>query len=72
MKKDKRIHVSSTELRVNLAKLKSDVRNAYKAMKKVLPEAVKNSEIKRFGSASHIILPREYSGKKATIIIRKK
>ena len=72
MKKDKRFHISSTELRINLTKLKSDVKKAYKTMAKIIPEAVKNSEIKKFGQASHVILPRQYAGKKATVIIRKK
>lgn len=40
-------------------------------MKKVLPEAINNKEIKSFGNASHITLPKEYAGKKATIIIKR-
>jgi len=40
-------------------------------MTKILPEAIKDAEIKRFGNASHIILPKNYSGKRATVIIKK-
>ena len=70
-KQDKRIELSSKEIKVNLEKLQQDVKRAYDSMKKVLPESIRDREIKRFGNASHIILPKEYAGKKATIIIRK-
>ena len=70
-KLEKRIEINSRELRINLAKLKNDVKHAYKKMTKILPRAVKDTEIKRFGNASHIILPRQYSGKRATVIIKK-
>lgn len=41
-------------------------------MKKLnVPEKVLDREIKPFGNASHIILPKEYSNKKAKVIIRK-
>ena len=71
-KKDKRIHIDSKELRVNLAKLKGDVKGAYKSLAKLLPEAVKDLEVKKFGNASHIVLPKHFSGKRATVIIRKR
>lgn len=67
----KRIELNSRELRINLERLRKDVKNAYETMKKVLPEAIKDAEIKRFGNASHIILPKEYAGKRATVIIKK-
>lgn len=70
-KQTKRVELTSKELRINLGKLKGDVVNAYKIMTKVLPEAVKDMDIKRFGNASHIILPKEYAGKRATVIIKK-
>jgi len=70
-KKARRIELSSEELRINLRKLRGDINNAYKTMTKVLPEAVKDVEVKRFGNASHIILPKEYSGKRAIVIIKK-
>ena len=70
-KKDKRIEVSSKEIRVNLEKLQEDVKRAYDTMKKVLPESITNKEIKPFGNASHIILPKEYANKKAIVIIKK-
>jgi len=70
-KEVKRIELNSKELRVNLEKLKGDVKNAYDTMTKILPEAIKDAEIKRFGNASHIILPRRYSGKKATVIVKR-
>ena len=71
MKKNKRIELSSKEIKINLEKFQADVKKAYDSMKKVLPEAINNKEIKSFGNASHIILPKEYAGKKATIIIKK-
>jgi putative transposon-encoded protein len=70
-KKDRRIQITSKEIRVNLEKLQQDVKRAYESMKKVLPESIKNTEIKTFGNASHIILPKEYAGKKAMVIITK-
>lgn len=69
-KVEKRLEINSKELRVNLEKLQEDVKNVYESMKKVVPEAVKNAEIKKFGNASHIILPKEHAGKKATVIIK--
>ena len=69
-KKDKRIQISRKELRINLEKLQSDVENVYQTLKKMVPESITNKEIKGFGNASHIILPKEYAGKKATVIIR--
>lgn len=70
-KQNKRIELSSKEIRVNLERLQQDVKRAYNSMKKVLPESIRDREIKPFGNASHIILPKEYAHKKATIIIRK-
>ncbi|HEB47032.1 MAG TPA: DUF2080 family transposase-associated protein [Candidatus Pacearchaeota archaeon] len=70
-KKVKRVELNSKELRVNLEKLREDVKNAYDTMKKLIPEAIKDIEVKPFGNASHIILPKEYSGKRATVIIKK-
>jgi len=70
-KKNKRIKISSKEISVNLEKLQEDVKSAYERMKKILPESIKKAEIKRFGNASHIILPKEYAGKKATVIVTK-
>ena len=41
-------------------------------MKKLdIPEEILDREIKPFGNASHIILPKEYSNKKAKVIIKK-
>ncbi len=70
-KAKKRVELSSKELKVNIDQLKKDVKKAYGSMMKVVPESVKDTEIKRFGNASHIILPKEYAGKKATVIIKK-
>ncbi len=69
---EKRIELNSRELRINLEKLKKDVRGAYETMTRVLPEAIKDAEIKRFGNASHIILPRAYAGKRATVFVKKR
>lgn len=70
-KSEKRIQLNSKELRINLEKLQKDVKKAYSTMRDILPEAIKDAEIKRFGNASHIILPKEYAGKKATVMVRK-
>lgn len=70
-KSAKRIELNSRELRINLERLRKDVKNAYETMTKVLPEAIKDAEVKRFGNASHIILPKEYAGKRATVIVKK-
>ena len=70
-KSAKRIEINSKELRVNLEQLQKDVSRAYASMKKMVPHAVKNVEVKRFGNASHIILPKEFAGKKASVFIKK-
>ncbi len=71
-KKDQRIiTLTKEELNINLNKLQEDVKKAYGTMKELLPEAIVDKEIKPFGNASHIILPKEYANKKATIIIKK-
>ena len=69
--KNKRVEFSSKELRVNLDQLQKDVKKAYGSMMKLIPESIKDAEIKRFGNAAHIILPKEYAGKKATVIVKK-
>jgi len=69
---EKRFELNSKELRINLDQLQKDAKKAYKSMMKVVPESIKDVEIKRFGNASHIILPKNYSGKRATVIIRSK
>lgn len=71
MKSSRRIELNSKELRINLEKLRKDVKDAYETMTKIIPESVKDAEIKRFGNASHIILPKKYAGKRATVIIKK-
>lgn len=70
-KNDKRIQLNSKELRINIEKLQKDVKKAYSSMRDILPEAIKDVQVKRFGNASHIILPKGYAGKKATVLIRK-
>ena len=70
-RKIKRIEISSKELKVNLEQLQKDVARAYDSMKKLVPDAIKNVEVKPFGNASHIILPKEFSGKKAVVFIKK-
>jgi len=69
-KKAKRIELNSKELKINFEKLQEDVKKAYGSMKKLIPESVSDKKIKPFGNASHIILPKECAGKKATVIIR--
>lgn len=70
-KVEKRIELNSKEFRINLAKLQQDVKKAYDGVKKVLPEAIKEIKVTKFGNAGHIIVPKEYVGKKATIIVKK-
>jgi putative transposon-encoded protein len=36
-----------------------------------IPEDILEKEIKPFGNASHIILPKEYKSKKAKVIIKR-
>ena len=70
-KKVKRVEINSKEFKVNLEQLQKDVSRAYDSMKKMVPHAVKNVEVKPFGNASHIILPKEFAGKKAVVFIKK-
>ena len=70
-KRVKIVELNSKELKINLERLKGDVKHAYETMTKILPEAVKDAEIKRFGNASHIILPKGYAGKRVTVIVKR-
>ena len=70
-KSKKRIELSSKELRVNLEQLQKDVAKAYDSMRMMVPHAVKNVEVKPFGSAAHIILPKEFAGKRAVVFIKR-
>lgn len=70
-KNKKRLELSSKEIKLNLDKLQDDVKGAYDTMRKLLPESISNKKVTRFGNASHIILPKEYAGKKATVIVKK-
>lgn len=71
-KEQKRVTLTNEEIKVNLKKLQEDVMNAYGVFQKLIPEAILNDvEVKPFGNASHIILPKQYVKKKVTIIIRK-
>jgi len=70
-KSEKRIELSSKEFRVNLEQLQKDVTKVYGSMKRMVPHAVKNVSVKRFGSSAHIILPKEFAGKKAMVFIKR-
>lgn len=74
LKKDvkERVTLNSKEFKVNLDRLQKDVKQAYESMRRMLPQAVKNVEVKPFGNASHIILPKEYAGKKASVFVKEK
>ncbi|HLC57203.1 MAG TPA: DUF2080 family transposase-associated protein [Candidatus Nanoarchaeia archaeon] len=53
-----------------LASLERNLKGIVENMKKLgIPEEVIEKEIKPFGNASHIILPKEYENKKAKVII---
>jgi len=67
-----RVSMNSKEFKVNLERLQKDVKKAYDSMTKMIPQAVKNVEVKPFGNASHIILPKEYAGKRASVFVNKK
>lgn len=67
-----RVNVNSKEFKINLEQLQKDVKRAADSMARMIPQAVKNVEVKPFGNASHIILPKEYAGKKASVFINKK
>ena len=69
-KEEKIFKLNSKELRINLEQLQKDAKAAYRSMMKVVPEAIKDLEIKKFGNASHIILPKKYSGKNIWIAFR--
>lgn len=45
------------------------INNAMKALN--IPEEIVEKEIKPFGNASHIILPKEFASKKAKVIIKR-
>ncbi|MEK6895640.1 MAG: DUF2080 family transposase-associated protein [Nanoarchaeota archaeon] len=71
-KTNKRIEITKKEIKINLEKLHKDVEKAYDTMRKILPEAIlKNQEVRPFGNAAHIILPKEYINKKVTVIVKK-
>lgn len=70
-KNDKRISLTSEELKINLRKLQDDVKTAYGTMKKILPEKIIEKEITSFGNSAHIVVPKEYAKKKAIVIIKK-
>ncbi len=70
-KKTRRLEISSKEIKINLERLQKDIKKVYESMKKIIPESITNKEIKPYGKASHIILPKEYARKRATVIIRK-
>ncbi len=71
-KAPKRIEFSKKEIKINLEKLQDDVERAYDTMRKILPEAIlKNQQVRPFGNAAHIILPKEYINKKVTVIVKK-
>ena len=67
-----RVNLSSKEFKINLEQLQKDVKKATESMAKMIPQAVKNVEVKPFGNASHIILPKEYAGKKASVFVSKR
>ena len=69
--KNRRIELNAKEFKVNLEQLQKDVARAYDSMKKLVPHSLKNLEVKRFGNAAHIIVPKEFVGKKAAVFIKK-
>jgi putative transposon-encoded protein len=46
-----------------------EINNIMKALN--VPEDIIEKEVKPFGNASHIILPKEYKSRKAKVIIRR-
>lgn len=70
-KETKVVELSPEQIRQNLEKLSKGVTEVYDLLKTIVPEAITEKEIKSFGNASHIVLPKEYEGKKAVVIIKK-
>ena len=55
-----------------LENLKENMKFMEENMKTLnIPEKILEKEIKPFGNASHIILPKEFANKKAKVIIKK-
>jgi len=67
----KRIELNAKEFKINFEKLQSDVKQAYESMRKLVPDSITEREIKPFGNAAHIILPKEYAHRMAKVIIKK-
>ncbi len=64
---------NNRKIQENLKRLTQGLEQVRKAMKELdLPEDILEKEIKPFGNASHIILPKEYANNKAKIIIKTK
>jgi putative transposon-encoded protein len=71
IKGTKIIELNSKEFKINLENLQGDIKKAYDSMRKLVPDSITEREIKPFGNASHIILPKEYAYRKAKVIIKK-
>lgn len=69
MKTKKELKVVEVNLEETRKKL-SDFIKAFDTASKLMPNVI-DTEIKPFGNSSHIILPKEYAGKKAKVIIKK-
>ena len=70
-KEIKRIELTPKQVQANIDKLTKGVMETYNIMQTLIPQVIIQKEIKNFGNASHIILPKEYAKKKAIIIIKK-
>ena len=62
-------NVDFDKLTNNLVESMKKIKQDMKALD--IPEEVLDREIKPFGNASHIILPKEFANKKAKVIIKK-
>ena len=67
-----KVELSPKQIQQNLEKLSKELETVSKIMTALeIPEEILEREIKPFGNASHIVLPKGYEGKKAKVIIKK-
>ena len=64
-----KVKLTPEQIKKNIRKVISNIREVEEIVK-LFPN-IKEREIKTFGNASHIVLPKEYTNKKAIVIIKK-
>jgi len=66
------VRLTPKEIQDKIAELQEGIKETYEVLRTLLPEAIIEGEAKDFGNSSHIILPKEYAGKKAIVLIKEK